>query len=165
MVKVFFSYLQRRGIISRSTVFRGFPLIFSRWVRYRFSLHFLNFHQGSGSVLTGLSYFLWFSHLPEEKASLWFFTFSIKQIESCLQQPLSGFGIDFKSPELIMWLWDFKKSHQTPKPLNTIRIEAFLTASVMSKGVHFKLSLTYAHFRWKKSTILIYSIWGFVDAL
>lgn len=61
-----------------------------------------------------------------KKASRRFFTFSVKQIESCLQQPLSGFGIDLKSPGLIMWLWDFKKSHQTPKPLYTIRIEGFL---------------------------------------
>lgn len=52
-------------------------------------------------------------HLNSGRAILQLPTISIKQMPSCLQQPFSGFGTDFKSPGLIKWLWNFKVSHQT----------------------------------------------------
>lgn len=120
-----FHITKKEVSVLMSTVFRGFLLIFSGQERGRFSLHFW-ISIKEIQVASWLELFSYGLAISLKKTSLWFFTFSIKQIESCLQQPLSGFGIDFKSPGLIMWLWDVKKSHQTPKPLNTIRIEGFL---------------------------------------
>lgn len=121
-----FHVTRKEVSVSMSTVFRGFLFIFSGQDRGLHSVYISEFPSRKCNWPYGLKLFSYHLALSLKKALLWSFTFSIKQIESCLQQPLSGFGIDFKSPGLIMWLWDVKKSHQTPKPLNTIRIEGFL---------------------------------------
>lgn len=121
-----FHVTKKEVSVLMGTVFRGFLFISSEQDRSLHSVCISEFPLRKCNWLHGLKLYSYHLALSLKKALLWSFTFSIKQIESCLQQPLSGFGIDFKSPGLIMWLWDVKKSHQTPKPLNTIRIEGFL---------------------------------------